>query len=155
MRKISIGQTVNALANIGVIAGIIFLAFEIRESTRATQAASIQAASALDQEHLLLVGSDPELARLWLTYRQAPESLSDDQRLQGHYLMAGLIRRLNNIFLQYQLGALSKASWESRQELLRNVARSPGYSSFLESPISPNSNQEFLSYMNSVKSGSP
>ena len=55
-------------ANIGVIAGIIFLAFEIRVNTRSTQAASIQAASALDQEHLLLIGSNLELAKLWEAY---------------------------------------------------------------------------------------
>ena len=101
-------------ANIGVIAGIIFLAFEIRVNTRSTQAASIQAASALDQEHLLLIGSNPELAKHWEAYFRAPESLSDDQKLQGHYIIAAVMRRLNNIYLQYQMGALSAASWESR-----------------------------------------
>ena len=140
---------------LGVVAGLIFLAFEIRVNTRATQAASIQAASALDQEHLLLIGSNPELARLWDAYFRAPESLSDDHKLQGHYLIAAVIRRLNNIYLQYQFGALSTASWESRQDLLRNVAHSPGYSTFLESPISSNSNQEYLDYMNSLRSDSP
>jgi large-conductance mechanosensitive channel len=64
MRKIDLGQTINTFANIGVIAGILFLAIEIRASTRATQASSIQTATALDQEHLLLVGADPDLAKL-------------------------------------------------------------------------------------------
>jgi hypothetical protein len=32
MKKIDLGQTMNTLANIGVILGIVFLAFELRQS---------------------------------------------------------------------------------------------------------------------------
>ena len=137
-------------ANLGVFVGIVFLAVEIRENTKATQAASIQAASALDQEHLLLIGNDPDLATLWRSYLQAPETLSEERRLQGHYIFAALTRRLNNVYLQYELGALSEGSWESRQDLLRNVARSPGFTFFRQGPISSFSNQEFLNYMSSL-----
>jgi len=110
MKKIDLGQTINTLANLGVIAGIIFLAIEIRASTRATQAASIQAASALDQEHLLMLGSDRELTKLWETYSYFPDTLPEDERVQGHYLLAALIRRLENVYLLNNMGALSEES---------------------------------------------
>ena len=67
MKKIDFGQSIGILANIGVIAGIVFLGIEIRDSTRATQAASIQSASELDHEFLMRVGEDPDLAKLWST----------------------------------------------------------------------------------------
>lgn len=34
MRKIDLGQTISILANIGVIAGIVFLGYELRQNTR-------------------------------------------------------------------------------------------------------------------------
>lgn len=151
MKKIDVGQTINTLANIGVIAGIVFLAIEIRESTRATQAASIQAASALDQEQLLLMGADGDLARLWEGYLMAPESLSEDQRRQGRYLLAATIRRLENIYLLDQMGALSAGSWESRQGLLINIAGSRGFSEFLDDGVSSSMSQEFKAYMETLR----
>ena len=37
MKKIDLGQTIQILANIGVIAGIVFLAFELRQNNKALQ----------------------------------------------------------------------------------------------------------------------
>ena len=34
MKKIDLGQTLNTLANVGVIAGIVFLAFELRQNNQ-------------------------------------------------------------------------------------------------------------------------
>jgi hypothetical protein len=50
MKEIGLGQTIGILAKVGVIVGIVFLAVEIRDGRGATQAASLQTASALDQE---------------------------------------------------------------------------------------------------------
>jgi len=140
-------------ANLGVIVGIVFLAMEIQENTKATQAASIQAASELDQEHLLMMGADPELAQLWRTYFYgSPDDLSEAESLQGQYIFAALVRRLNNVYLQYELGALSEQSWKSRQDLFRNVARSPGFETFLTTQVASSTNQEFLDYLRSLRS---
>ena len=151
MKKIDIGQTINTHANIGVIAGIIILAIEIRASTTATQAASIQMATALDQEHLLLVGAEADLARIWQTYLRDPETLTEDEQRQGAYLLAAALRRLENVWLLDRMGALSDDSWESRLYLLRQIAGSPGYAMFLESAIAPGTNQDFLRYIESIE----
>ncbi len=37
MKKIDLGQTISILANFGVIAGIVFLGLEIRQSTAVAQ----------------------------------------------------------------------------------------------------------------------
>jgi len=42
MKKIDLGQTISIFANVGVIAGIVFLAFEIRQNTVATQMQTAQ-----------------------------------------------------------------------------------------------------------------
>ena len=143
------GEFVGAVA---VVVTLAYLAAQIRFNTRATQAASLQMASALDQEFLLHVGNDPETSRLWATYLRSPELLSDEERLQGGYLFAAVIRRLENIYLQNQLGTISEEGWQSRQNLFLGMATSPGYSTFLKGPTVPLAYPEFLGYMNRLRS---
>jgi len=42
MKNINYGQTISVLANLGVIAGILFLAIEIRQNTRTAQASAYE-----------------------------------------------------------------------------------------------------------------
>ncbi len=151
MKKLDLGQTIGILANLGVIAGIVFLAFEIRGATRATQAETLQTASALDQEFLLHVSSDLDISQLWITYITAPETLSAEEKIQGGWLFAAIIRRLENVYIQNQLGALSEESWKSRQALFVGMATSPGYSTFLEGPIASNASPMIIEYMNQLR----
>ena len=50
MKKIDLGQTLQILANIGVIAGIVFLAVEIRQNTVSNQSSAYQAWVAANME---------------------------------------------------------------------------------------------------------
>ena len=159
MKKIDLGQTIGILANVGVIAGIVFLAVELRQNNEllatqitATQAASAVTVSALDQEFLLTIGGDPVTAKLWATYLDTPEVLPEDQWLQGGFLMATVVRRLENLYLQRQLGSLSEEGWESRQQLF-SIVRSPGFAAYLESPPASLMNTEFFDYANKLSSG--
>ena len=51
MKRIDFGQAVNTLANIGVIAGIVFLGFELRQNNELLQS---QARSNLDQNRVAM-----------------------------------------------------------------------------------------------------
>ena len=146
-------------ANIGVLIGIIFLAFELQQNNellqsqvQETQALSIQAATTLDQDFLLLIGSDPALAQTWATYLRAPDTLPKDQWLQGAFLMASLLRRLESVYLQKRLGSLSEEGWRSRKALFIGIARSRGYSAYLESPSAPFLGEELYDYMDQLAS---
>ena len=151
MKKFDLIATVQMLANIGVIAGILFLAIQIHGNTVATQAQNIEAASSLDQEFLLLLSTDPVLAKIWTGYLTAPELLSEDERLQGRYMFAALLRRLENAYLQHQLGALSDDGWQARQELFVSMARSAGFAEFSKSSNASSSGAEILGYMEHLR----
>lgn len=146
----AVGEIVGAIA---VVVTLIYLAVQIRRGTSATQAASVQAAAALDHEFLMAVGSDPVTARLWATYLSAPQTLPVDQAMQGHLLMASLLRRLENIRIQMQLGTLSQDGWLSRQSMFNVIANSPGYSAFLDSSMAAFLNEGFAKYMAQLKAG--
>ena len=152
MKKIDVGTVVQMLANIGVIAGIVILAVEIRGNTTATQAQTLQAAAQADQEFLFSIGADSGLSRLWTTYLGSPESLSPEERAQGAFLFSAQLRRLENVYLQYQIGALPDEAWQSRQGLFSSLANSPGYAAYAKSGFARNSSDEILEYMNELAS---
>jgi len=146
----AVGEIVGAIA---VVVTLIYLAIQVRRGTSATQAASIQAAAALDHEFLMAVGLDPVTAQLWASYLAAPETLPDDQKMQGHLLMASLLRRLENIRIQNRLGTLSQEGWQSRQGIFDVIANSRGYSAFLNSPMAQFLNESFAAHMARRKAG--
>ncbi len=107
----------------------------------------IRAPASLDQEFLLTIGSSSAMAELWATFIASPEDLAEDQRLQGVYLMASLLRRLENIRLQTRLGTLSEEGWKSRQAMIVGIANSQGYAAFLTYPPAAYFGEEFRDYM--------
>jgi len=140
----AIGEIVGATA---VVVTLIYLAVQVRQGTRATQAVSIQTASSLDQEFLLAIGADAATSEMWATYMSKPETLPHDQQLRGSYLIASVVRRLENIYLQKRLGAISEEGWRSRQQMFVGIARSAGYAAFLNSPPAAFFGQDFGDYM--------
>jgi hypothetical protein len=61
MKREQIVRSISVLANIGVLAGIVFLAIEIRQNTSAQYAESRQAALSASREEILLTMQDPGL----------------------------------------------------------------------------------------------
>lgn len=151
MKKFDMAQSITVAANVGVIIGIVFLAIEIRSNTIATEAASIQLSTDLDQSFLMEVGSDKETARVWTTYIGAPVSLSDAERAQGTLLFAAVIRRLENTMLLYELGAISEDGWNSRRPLFVGVANSPGFATYRETRSARFSSREIMDYLDQLR----
>jgi len=141
----AIGEIVGAIA---VVVTLIYLAGEVRQATRATQAANFQAASALEQEFLLALGQDPATARTWATYMFGDQStLADDERLQAMFLMGSVLRRLENVYHQHKLDTISDAAWLSRREMFRVVAQSRAFEHFKTSPARTFVGKEFIDFM--------
>lgn len=63
MKKIDLAQTVNVLANLGVIAGIVFLAVELQQNNRLLAAEAEY--NNLQRRSANSVANDPELAEFW------------------------------------------------------------------------------------------
>jgi len=159
MNMSKLNEWLTLLTNAAVVVGIIFLAVEVQQNNellqsqiRETQAVSIQSASTLDQEFLLLLGSDAATAQMWRTYLEGPDGLTDAQRLQCSYLMGALLRRLESVHIQRKLGSLSEEAWLSRMALFTGIARSPGYAAYLESPGSAFLGKDLREYMEQLRS---
>ena len=106
MKKIDFGQLLAILANIGVVAGIVFLAFEVRQSNVQARAAAYQAIGlATSQWHQNL---DDRTIRLFTeaNYPQALErwTLADWDRYYRSQLSG--LRAMETVLLQVEQGLL-------------------------------------------------
>ncbi len=91
MKKPDLGQTISIFANLGVIAGIVFLGYEIRQNSFYLQE---EARNTLFQNRLdgaLRRGMNSDVARL-LYWQEADEPLSElDRRRRDDLIMANFL----------------------------------------------------------------
>ncbi len=85
MKKIDLGQTVTILANVGVIAGIVFLAVELQQNNELLRVEVELSRNETTAELFITVAESPELATVLAKY-QRDEELTPAEQLQLHSL---------------------------------------------------------------------
>lgn len=150
----AIGAVAEIVGAFAVVVTLICLASQIRQATRATQAANFQAVSALEQEFLLFLGQDDATARTWTTYMFGdPADLPDDERMRAAFLMGSLLRRLENVYHRHKLGTIIDDAWSSRQGMFAAVARSRAFAHATTTPIGGFIGREFMDFMRRLAPG--
>ena len=112
MRKIDFGQSVTLLANIGVIAGIVFLAMELRQNTAAIQGATYQALADGQSNQQLGVAHDPELTSA-LRAAYGFEDLLEVEEFRVIFFYNALVQRLENTYFQWRTGLVDDRVFQS------------------------------------------
>jgi len=107
MKRTDLGQTINTLANIGVISGIVFLAFQVQQNSRLL---SSQATLNLLQNRtagMTSVSESPEVAAFWdRVNRKEPLTGADVLRIEAYGRKA--ILNWEWEYGQFQLGNLKE-----------------------------------------------
>jgi hypothetical protein len=98
LKKIDLGQTITILANIGVIAGIIFLAIELRQNNELMRAEARDAQNERIQDYVQQVYMVPGLAEIILKARNG-EPLTEVEELK---LLSRQGRRLRGFAAQWR-----------------------------------------------------
>ncbi len=137
MKKFDSGQTITILANVGVIGGILLLAYELRQNNLYLQE---QARFNLFQNRVdanVLFAENAELARLW-NWHEGDDPLMDLDRARLEDLLHTVILRWQYDYQTLQLGIVGaenfpeeaiRYSWNARpyfDEVWRQ--RKTGYS---------------------------
>jgi hypothetical protein len=122
MKKFDLGQTVQVLANVGVIAGIIFLAFELRQNTTASrlEAASTHLAGSYELD--LLLATDEELFDLLLT---PEDERSERENLQYERFAFAVLRSWETSYFLYRQSALDQEFWDAQTKIIENLLTGP------------------------------
>lgn len=86
MKKIDLGQMISILANLGVIAGIVFLAFELRQNNAALESQSRLGHAEKRSEYFTRLSTDPILMPIMAKDRtRQPLDDIEESRLLAHY----------------------------------------------------------------------
>ena len=111
------------IANIGVIVGLIFLALEIRQNTEVARSAVDLEITTLGTDFHLRVAENPELARAYYIGMRDPDSLTDDERMQLHYVIPAVFLLMEGAHKQYLRGYLPVDGWEPYEGLISSLLR--------------------------------
>ncbi len=107
MKKLDLGQTVSVLANVGVIAGIVFLGYELRQNNEAIRAQSDFNQHQVRLTALRTVAENPNgLVDLWVTERDGGE-LTEADRIRLLFFAESALVDLEWQYRELNLGRLS------------------------------------------------
>lgn len=120
MRMERIQGWISLLANVAVLAGIVFLGIEIRQNTEAVVAASSTALT--DQSvDFFSAGLDNQVVARALFKQTAGEELDPFEAAQLGRLQYLNFRVFENAYLQYRRGFYEAAEWERYQRIIRRI----------------------------------
>ena len=103
MKKIDLAQTLGVLANLGVLAGILLLAYELNQNREMMQAQTRHDISSEFVGLMISVASDEQLANL-VRRGDLGEDLSPDEQYRYERYTRGMFRYWENVHYQYRLG---------------------------------------------------
>ena len=121
----TVGELVGA---IGVIASLLFLAFETRKNTTTMRASlSNEVLTATAELNDVILG-DSDLRRIVSTItdpRRTVESLGSEEKDAAIYLGRALFMRNEGVFMLYKQRLVEPAVWEGRRVMLAGLIQIP------------------------------
>ncbi len=136
----AIGAIAELLGAVGVIASLIYLAGQIRQSreqmrqnTRALRASAYQ--EVLNQRDAVMVPlvQSGELADLAMRGLTGREFLSEVERLRFNVWFVMVMSNLENIHYQHRVGLLDEDRWRTHLSRLRTFVIAPGFAAWWSS----------------------
>ena len=121
-----VNQWLTLLANIGVLAGIVFLAIEIRQSgdavTTQMQDSIADGFIALNMATI----NDPQVGVTWVIGLNEPDRLSDAEAIRFSMLMRALFNQFIRVHGLYRTGLLEESDWALYAREAATIMSSPG-----------------------------
>lgn len=149
--KLDIGQTIQVVANLGVVGGLIFLAYEINQNTTQLMRGEMNATMEQYSSWRHTIASNADLAQLWTDGLRGVDQLSDAEQIRFELMLddsfwlnyqfwdrarVGAIRRdwealaLGGTIEQINNSEAAKVWWEENKS-----AFPPGYVAAVESGL--------------------
>ncbi len=135
-------------ASIGVIFSLIFVGFEISDSTREARAATIQ--SALNSE-MNMISVMVDHASTWNDVVTGAPLDGGEEMRRGIMLYNLLMTEAENRFHQYSAGYLDIQSWEGRLASLEPIVSLPMFEIWRTTPGALNHSADFLELLDSLE----
>lgn len=118
---VELSQWLTVLANIGVVIGIGFLAYEIRQNTKASHAQTREAVLAATQAELQAVRDDPNLVKCIIK----EDPLTADEQIKLFTWLVSALRVREFSWLQRKHGVIDEAQWNSELAVTIAILQAP------------------------------
>ena len=115
-----------AVATLAVTMSVIYLAIQVKTSTKATNSQTYQFATQALGEMASLIGVSKDLSHIFVDGMADPDSLDKEEYYQFSYLQISLFRRYENIFYQWQSGMIDEDFWSGHRNNLLWFYFQPG-----------------------------
>ena len=93
----------SAVDTLAVTMSVIYLAIQVKTSTKATNSQTYQFATQALGEMASIVGVNKDLSRIFVHGMADPDSIDKEEYYQFSYLTISLFRRYENIFYQHYI----------------------------------------------------
>lgn len=122
----AVSAVAGLLAAVFVALTVVYLALQVKASTRATRSQTYQLATSALAEMAGIIGQDRELARVFRVGMVDPDALTEDELTQFGYLGISLFRRFENVFFQHQAGMIDEDFWVGHRDNILWFFHRPG-----------------------------
>ena len=117
----------DVLANVGVLAGILFLTIEVSQNTLATKSEASLAIQTSISESISEVSSSPEIFDV-ITKIYADEELTDKEKLLASFRFHSILTMMEGALMQYELGVIDSTVIQSFESELYMVTHGTEFS---------------------------
>ena len=119
------------VSSIAVVISVLYLAFQLRSSTRVARVAAMDAAAAALRDVTKPFMENAELARIWRTGLENLQTLGAEDQARFFHAAHQFLKALETIHYHYVYGLLDAQLWEGWRELLQHYINTPGIAFYL------------------------
>lgn len=138
-------------ANLAVLAGLIFLAVQIRQSTRSIRAAAYQTWVASATQWNMGIASDKELAAAIVQGHTDPGKLTDVSQMQYAMSMLALMQMIQSTYYLYRDGSIDASLWDIERQRAALHLTTPGVRQWWDAGAKTQLSPEFVRIVEATK----
>lgn len=121
-----LAQIAEVVAAGAVVVSLIYVGRELRSTTAAIQASSLQEATISSSQSLLNVATDSSLARIMQVGGQHPSQLTGLEAYRREVFMRQFWLIMQNVYLQNELGTIEPRAWGVYRRIVCDALANPG-----------------------------
>ena len=119
------------ISSIAVVVSVLYLAVQLRSSTRVARVAAMDTAAAAFRDVTKPFMENAELGRIWRAGLENFQTLSAEDQARFFHAAHQFFKAMETIHYHYVYGLLDAQLWAGWQELLRHYVAAPGLDYYL------------------------
>jgi hypothetical protein len=151
MKKIDLAQMMTLLANFGVIVGIVFLAFELRQNNQQLALQSYQAWVAANMQ-INAALMNPEISAITAAGNEDSRNLSRDTFVVHAMSQLAMFQMAQSTDYLYRSGALDRDLWQAEMSRAAGILSLPGVRQWWDAGGRTQVSPRFADFIESVQS---